>query len=186
MNKELKKLVLTAVLAALAIALGFVIKITPGLNLEMPQGGNVFGINMLPLILIGIVIGWQYGLLGGAVYGVISLIMDGYTFHWGSFLLDYIIPFAGIAAVGGFFGKDVLKGWKKLALVFLCAFILRWISHGLSGVLIFADYAPVGTNAWFYSFILYNLPYLATTFTISFVIALGIKKQLILLTESFQ
>ncbi len=186
MDKVLRRLVLTAMLTALAVVLGIVVKFTPGLNLEFPNGGSVFGLYTLPLVVIGILLGYKHGILGGLVYGLVSWLLDGYFIHWVSIFLDYLVPFSLLGVAGAIFGKKVLDKWTYLVGAFTLAFFLRWISHGLSGVLFFAEYAPTDTNVWFYSFVLYNLPYVLSSTVISLVIALIIKKQLIELNKSFE
>lgn len=184
MNKALRKIVLTAMLTALAVTISIIIKLIPGLNISFPNGGSVFGLYTLPLVLIGMILGYKYGILGGLIYGMVSWMLDGYFLHWGSIFLDYLIPFSLVAAAGGIFGKKSLDHWVYFAVVFIVAFFLRWMSHGFSGLLFFADYTPEGTAPWFYSFILYNLPYVFTSSSISLLIGLVIRKQIKLLANT--
>ncbi len=178
MNQTLRKIVLTSVLTALAVVLGIIIKFTPGLNFEFPNGGHVVGLYTLPLILIGMIVGFPYGLIGGLIYGLVSFFLDGYLIHWGSFFFDYIFAFTSIGIAGGIFGGKALKNWRYFVLAFVIAFLLRWVSHGISGGLFFAEYAPDGVNPWFFSFILYNLPYVLSSSVISLVIGLALRPQL--------
>jgi len=186
MTKVLRRLVLTSILAALAIVFGLLVKLTPGLNLEFPNGGSVFGIYTLPLVIIGILLGYKYGILGGLVYGTVSWMVDGYFIHWGSIFLDYLIPFALVGLSGAVFKDKALKDVKYLFFTFMLAFLLRWLCHGFAGVLFWAEYTPEGMNMWIYSFFIYNLPYVLSSSIISFIAALGIKKQLILLTQTLK
>ncbi len=184
MNKVLRKIVLTAMLTAFAVTISITFKLIPGLNLEFPNGGSVFGLYTLPLVMIGILLGYKYGILGGLIYGTVSWLLDGYFLHWGSIFLDYLIPFSLVALSGAMFGKKNLDHFVYLTITFTLSFILRWVSHGLSGVLFFAEYSPEGTHPWFYSFILYNLPYVLSSSLISFIIALVIRKQIKQLSET--
>lgn len=44
------------------------------------NGGSV-SLSSLPLVFIGLICGWQYGLLGGVVYAGIDMLMDnGYVY----------------------------------------------------------------------------------------------------------
>lgn len=182
-SKELKRVVLASILAAIAVVLGIIVKYTPGLNLEFPNGGSVFGFYILPLTLIGLLLGYRYAILGGLVYGIVSWLLDGYFYHWGSIFLDYLIPFTLVAVSGAIFHKKGVQRIDYIIYAFLIGFALRWISHGLSGVLFFGEYAPEGTNPWFYSFILYNLPYTASSASISLVLALILRPTLKELTK---
>ena len=183
MNKELKRLSLGSILAAVAVVFGLIIKYTPGLNLEMPQGGAVFGIYMLPIVLSGLILGSFYGGLTGLIYGVVSWMLDGYYIHWGSIFFDYLIPFSAMGIIGGLFVGGI-KDWKKIVLAFLLAGVFRWVSHGFSGVLFFEEYAK--GNVWFYSFILYNAPYCASSTAISMILAILIGPSLTPFLEEFR
>lgn len=186
MNQTLRKIVLTSVLTALAVVLGIIIKFTPGLNFEFPNGGHVIGLYTLPLILIGMIVGFPYGLIGGLIYGLVSFFLDGYLIHWGSFFFDYMFAFMSIGIAGELFGTKALKNWKYFVMAFAAAFLFRWISHGISGGLFFAEYAPEGLNPWFFSFILYNLPYVLSSSVISAVIGLALRPQLIRVLDSYK
>lgn len=172
---ELKKLVLVSILVAVAIVFQLATTFIPGLNFQMPQGGSPFGIGMLPIILIALLFGLPYGILAGVIYGVVSLLLDGFVlYHWASLFLDYLVAF-GVLGFAGLF-KDGLKNPKDFALAILFAGFLRYLSHGLSGALLFGEYAPEGVNAWYYSFFLYNLPYMIASTAFVLVIGLAVRK----------
>ena len=90
------KLTTTALLVALAIILDQ-IKL-----FEMPQGGAVTLFGTLPIIALGYLLGTRWGLLGGAVTGLLNLIFGGYVIHPVQMILDYVIAFAvmGLAVEG--------------------------------------------------------------------------------------
>ncbi|CCV64360.1 Proton-coupled thiamine transporter YuaJ [Alteracholeplasma palmae J233] len=184
-QKELKKLTTGSILAAIAVVLGVIIKYTPGINLEMPNGGAVFGIYIVPVILSGMILGYKYGILTGLIYGVVSWLLDGYVIHWGSIFFDYLIPFSLMGFAGSLFYGKGLSNWKNIVFAFLIAAVFRWIMHGFSGVLFFQQYAG-DYNPWFYSFIIYNAPYVFAGATISLVITLIIRKPLVDLTKELQ
>jgi len=169
---EIQKVTFTSVMAALAVVFGIINKYVPGLNLEMPQGGSIFGFPMIPLIFIGLILGVRFGVIGGMIYGLTSLILDGGLYHWASLFTDYLIAF-GVLGVAGFFKKG-LYDWKVMILAVFTAGVLRYLSHAIGGAIIFAEFAPEGMNPWFYSFIIYNAPYMLTstiiTATISFML----------------
>ena len=146
-------LVEIAILVAMAFVLEFAFSFLP----KMPQGGRV-GISMLPLVVIawrhGVVPGW----IGGAVFGILNLMLDGVLYHWGSFFLDYTIAF-GLVGMTGFFKPLIKDHVAVFSLAIIAAYFLRFVSSVLSGVLLFSEYAPEGQSVWIYS-IVYNTTYL--------------------------
>lgn len=150
MNKmSTKMLVEAGVLIALAQVLSY-IKV-----FEAPYGGSVTAGSMVPIIIFAVRWGLGPGLFAGAVYGALQFILgEKYSFHILSILLDYVVAF-GLLGLAGL-AKDTRAG--AMAGVFL-AVLGRFVSHLLSGVILFASYAPEGMNPWVYSF-LYNGGYL--------------------------
>jgi thiamine transporter len=168
---ELKKLVLSSILVALAIVFEVITDYVPGLNLEMPNGGNIFGISMLPLILIGVSCGWYYGIVGGLFFGLINWLISGHDITAWSWLLDYILP-GGVLGLGFVFNRK--RNLLRYILSFVLCCLLRYLILSLSGVILWGMYAPEGTNAWFYSFVLYNGPYMLVSSAITIALGIGI------------
>jgi thiamine transporter len=182
-KNEIQKITLTSVFAAIAFVFGLLTKYVPGLNIEMPQGGSIFGFPMIPIVMIGFILGVRYGVLAGFIYGLTSIMLDGGLYHWGSLFFDYLIAF-GVLGLTGLFRKD-LHHPIRFVLAILCVGFLRYISHGLSGVILFAEFAPEGMNPWFYSFIIYNLPYMLSSTFFTCLVASLLRKKMIVLTEQF-
>jgi thiamine transporter len=182
-KNELRKITFTSVFVAVAFVLSLITKFVPGLNLEMPQGGAIFGFAMVPLIFIGFFFGLQYGLLGGFLYGLTSLMLDGVLYHWASLFTDYLIAF-GVLGITGLFQKDLYNPKRFLFIILLAGF-LRYLSHSFGGAIIFAEYAPEGMNPWFYSFIVYNLPYMASSTVLTMIIAYLLRPRLIELAKQY-
>ena len=86
MKKTELKLAESAILVALAIVLDITSKMIP--VLQMPQGGSI-SLALLPLVILSLRNGYKYGFLGGMTFGIVNFLMDGYAFHWGSFIFDY-------------------------------------------------------------------------------------------------
>lgn len=155
-NFTIKDLTEGAILVALAVVIDIVSDL---LGLRMPQGGG-FSIATLPIFIYALRKGSIHGLIAGILFSIINFLKSGHMIHWGSIFLDYIIAFGLLGFVSGIFSKKAKKGtvmWSLLA-VFLGGFT-RYICSSLSGVLFFKEYAPAGMNAYYYSFIFYNLPY---------------------------
>ena len=148
-----KSIVMAGVCVSLSFALSF-IKL-----FELPFGGSVTLVSMLPIMVYAYIYGIKKGLIVGLVYGLLQALQDPFIVHGAQFLLDYPIAFA----LTGFAG--ILTKFKKLdnlpQIKFaLSAFIgggLRYLAHVLSGVFAFGAYAldAGADNIWLYS-IVYN------------------------------
>lgn len=156
-------LVETAIMVALAVVLSFVRVWT------MPQGGTI-SLTMLPLFLLAFRRGPWAGIVGGAVYGLVSLIFDGVIYHPMSIFLDYVFAY-GLLGVAGFFK---LSGWGITAGVTVGT-ALRYVSSVLSGALLFAEYAG-DQNPWVYS-LGYNATYMLPELVICVVALVLLFKQ---------
>lgn len=153
------KITISAMMVALGVICSYITKFLP---LRMPQGGSI-SFECLPLVLAGLFLGPVYGLITGVIYGAVDLMIDGVLYHWGSLFLDYLLAFGAVGLCAGFFKKQFYS--KKFLAIFWATglgFFFRYICSGLSGVLLFPEYAD-GKNVFFYSFILYNLPYMAAS-----------------------
>ncbi len=139
MNDKTKQLTEIAVTIALAVVCSFICVY------KMPQGGSI-ALTMIPILFLSIRRGPWQGMIAGALYGLISLAIDGVVYHPLSILLDYVLAF-GILGVCGFFHKN-LGGIVAGCCVGVAG---RFISSVLSGALLFASYAPEGENPWIYS-----------------------------------
>lgn len=150
-KKYVYKLTLSAVFVALATALSL-IKVY-----ELPLGGSVTLLSMLPIVMISCMLGLKWGFGSAFVYSLIQLgfgiTIDG-MLGWGltplslvgTIVLDYIIPFT-LLGLGGIFAK---KGTIGIAFGTALALVARFLCHLLSGVIIF-DIWCEWDNVWFYS-----------------------------------
>ena len=118
---------------------------------EMPQGGSVTFVSLLPLMIFSYIYGVKKGVMAGFVYGILQAVQDPYIIHPAQFLLDYPIAFALIGFAGLFAGVRALKLPQiRFTLGAIVAAVLRFVSHVLSGVFAFQAYAE-STNVWVYS-----------------------------------
>jgi thiamine transporter len=145
-DKNLKIMVEVSLLVATAVLLSF-LKLFP-----MAYGGSV-SLDMLPIFILAFRHGGKAGMLGGALLGVIKLLINPYYIHPVQVLLDYPVPFM-LLGVAGF---GILR--KNRILGVLAGSSLRFIIHVVAGVVFFAEYAPEGTPALLYS-MGYNASYL--------------------------
>ena len=182
MNKQLKKLTFTAIMVALATVLSM-IKV-----IQMPLGGSVTLISMLPIIVVSITLGIGWGFGGAFAYSLIQLILgiasDG-LLGWGlsggqlagCIALDYVVAYTvlGIAGIFGSKNTGSLIGGTVLAMT------LRFLSHFASGYIIFANFEqfaffgktfvgrPILYSICYNGF--YMLPELALTCVVVFILS---------------
>ena len=137
-NKPVYKLALSAIFVALATGLSF-IKIW-----EMPLGGSITLLSMLPIVMISIMLGLKWGIGSAFVYSLIQLMFGiSEVLSWGltpvmlvgTMLLDYILAFTVLGVAGAF----VKKGYAGICAGVVLALGLRFLSHFLSGVIIFRN-----------------------------------------------
>lgn len=135
---------------------------------HLPQGGSVTAGSMVPLLWLSLRRGAKVGLLASIVYGIVQLSVEPYIYHPIQVLLDYPIAF-GLLGLAGFFRKYVLIGVA-------IGIFGRFVSHLLSGVIFFAEYAPTGMSPIVYSAI-YNGSYLIIELVVSAVLTYIIIKR---------
>ncbi len=148
--------------ASAIIALTVILKdILPPIY-RLPQGGSVTAASMVPLLWFSLRRGLRSGLEACTVYGMIHMALPGsYIIGPVQALLDYPVAFGALGLAGAF---------KKRPLIGVCIGILgRFLSHFISGVIFFAEYAPEGMNPVLYS-AMYNGGYLFIELMVSLAI----------------
>ena len=180
-NEKLKRLVLSAIMIALATVLSFV-KVY-----KLPLGGSVTLLSMLPIVVVSMLYGVKQGLATAFAYSAVQMFVDlGEVVGWGltstalvgCILFDYIIAFTGIG-IAGIFRK---KGFLGIIGGTAIALFWRFVSHLISGVFIF-DIWCEWSSPLLYS-VCYNgsfmLPELVfTALAVAFVFKLPQMKRLI-------
>lgn len=143
---------------------------------QLPNGGSVTAGSMIPLMIFAIRWGVGPGMLVGATYGLIDFILKPYFYHPLQFILDYPLAFGllGLAGLGYLNNKS--DGYGKLSIGISLGVMGRAISHTLSGVIFFAEYAG-DQNPWVYSMV-YNMTYLVPELIISLLVLMLIWKPL--------
>jgi thiamine transporter len=127
---------------------------------------------MIPLIILALRQGWRVGVVAGAAYGLLDLVIDPYVVHPLQLLLDYPLAFGALGLAGLF--KPTVRGVVLGATV---AVFARFVCHFLSGVIFFASYAPEGWNPYLYSAV-YNAAYLVPSLAIAIVVTVVLLKAL--------
>ena len=140
MNKQIKKLVFCAIMIALATVLNMIRVV------QMPLGGEITLLSMLPIAVMSITLGIGWGLGGAFVYSLIQFVfgiaVDG-LFAWGlgpvqliaCIVLDYLFAFTALGLAGLFRNR-------KHGAVYGTALALftRFLCHLASGYIIFANF----------------------------------------------
>ena len=159
MHSKTRRITESALLLAIAIVLEFISKM---LIPEMPFGGQVTLVSMLPVVLISYRHGVKWGLFSAFVYALLEMALGAKTvsaaFLPGYFgdnamilnalamcLLDYIVAFT-VLGLGGIFRNRIQKPGLALLCGVLVALGLRYLTHILSGYILFASYAE-----WFFT-----------------------------------
>ena len=159
MQIKTKRLTESAMLLALAIVLELVSK---AFIPEMPFGGQVTLVSMLPVVLISYRHGVKWGLVSGVCYAMIEMVLGAKTvaaaFQPGYFgdgtmivnallmcLLDYLVAFT-VLGLGGCFRDKIKNPGVSLMCGSLVALGARYLSHIVSGYILFSGWAE-----WFFT-----------------------------------
>ena len=159
MSVKTKRITESAMLLAVAIVLELVSKMFIP---EMPFGGQVTLVSMLPVVLISYRHGVKWGLVAGVTYALLEMAIGAKTvaaaFQPGYFgdsvmlvnafimcLLDYLVAFT-VLGLGGIFRNRIENPGAALSLGSIVALGARYIAHIASGYILFAGWAE-----WFFT-----------------------------------
>ena len=131
-SEKLKKLIICALMIAVASVLSFV-------KIDMPMGGGVTVCSMAPIVLAAFIYGPVWGLSTAFVYSVFQLLFGLDNVAYASslpmailiVLFDYIIAYS-VIGLAGFF-RDKENSPKKIVLATVCVLTLRFICHFITG-----------------------------------------------------
>jgi len=136
-----------------------------------PMGGSVTLASMVPIIIFAIRWGFGKGILLGVIFGTLQFVLGPiWSFHPLSILFDYLIAF-GCLGLAGLFRKSTPGMLIGTGL----GIAGRFACHVISGVLVFASYAPEGQSPLIYS-ILYNGSYMVIELLVSVAVVLVMLK----------
>ena len=159
MQNKTQRLTESAMLLSVAIVLELISKmIIP----EMPFGGQVTLVSMLPVVLISYRHGVKWGLVAGGAYAMIEMLLGAKTvaaafqpgyFGDGRMLLnafimcglDYLLAFT-LLGIGGCFRSRIRKPGVALTCGTVAALGARYLAHIASGYILFAGWAE-----WFFT-----------------------------------
>ena len=159
MANKTKRLTESAMRLAMAIVLELVSKMFIP---EMPFGGQITLVSMLPVVLISYRHGVKWGLVSGFAYALIEMVIGAKTvaaaFQPGYFgdaamignalimcLLDYLVAFT-VLGIGGCFRNRIKNPGVSLMCGSIVALSARFAAHVLSGFILFSGWAE-----WFFT-----------------------------------
>ena len=159
MTNKTKRITESAMLLAVAIVLELVSKMFIP---EMPFGGQITLVSMLPVVLISYRHGVKWGLVAGVAYAMLEMAIGAKTvaaaFQPGYFgdgvmllnafimcVLDYLVAFTALG-LGGCFRNRIENRGVALLCGSLVALGARYLSHVLSGYILFSGWAE-----WFFT-----------------------------------
>ncbi len=176
MQSKTQKLANTAILTALSIVLSFVILY------EMPMGGSVTLACMLPVMFVSLRYGLSWGLGSAFVTSLFQLmqaVMHANVFPYCEtgetlvvcILFDYVFPFT-LVGLAGLSRKVSLGKFRHFGIYLgiVLVFVLRFLCHFVTGVVIWGQWAPEGMGKFLYSF-LYNGSFLGVELVITMILA---------------
>lgn len=119
---------------------------------DMPQGGSITLVSLLPLMLYAYIFGAKKGVFVGFTYGLLQALQDPWLIHPAQFLLDYPVAFSAVGLAGLFKNHARLHKFPRVNFTIgaCVAGCMRFVCHVLSGTLAFEAYAE-GQNVWLYS-----------------------------------
>lgn len=180
LGKNNKKTEIIAVMG-IALALATVLSFIP--ILQMPLGGKLTLLSMLPIVFLSVRYGVKQGLIGAFLYSLIQLALGfaemstwGLTaWTWfGAIVFDYIIAFT----VLGFAGIWRKKSEFMQIMGVIFAMGLRFISHVISGVVFFSMWMPEDWNNTFIYSICYNGAYMLPEIILTCVVLFSVPRLL--------
>ena len=159
MTNKTKRITESAMLLAVAIVLELVSKMFIP---EMPFGGQITLVSMLPVVLISYRHGVKWGLVAGVAYAMLEMAIGAKTvaaaFQPGYFgdgimllnafvmcVLDYLVAFTALG-LGGCFRNRIENRGVALLCGSLVALGARYLAHVLSGYILFSGWAE-----WFFT-----------------------------------
>ena len=160
MKKETtKRLVLTAMMLAIATVIAFICSLIPFLN--FPFGGGITISSMLPIILISYMYGTKWGVFTGFSYSIIQMMLgystvgalftptsDSYQGILNALLIcviDYILAYTALG-LGGVFRNKIENKGLALCLGSIVALVSCYAFHVLSGFIFYGAWAK-----WFFT-----------------------------------
>lgn len=150
--------------SAIMIALATILSLIPIVN--MPYGGSITAVSMLPIVVIAFRHGTGWGTLTALAYSLIQMLFGLNNLAYATsplaavaiIMLDYILAFT-VMGLSGIFSKVIGDRAISISLgtFFTCA--LRYVCHVISGCTVWAG-VSIPTQAGLYYSLSYNSAYM--------------------------
>ena len=157
-NENTQKLVVSAMMIAVATSLAALCAVIPFLN--FPFGGGFTICSMLPIVIVSYMYGIKWGLFTGGVYAFIQMILGNATIAalftptdesfmgFGAAILiciiDYFLAYTALG-LGGIFRNRIKNKALAICLGSIVALSIRYILHVISGYIFYGLWAE-----WFF------------------------------------
>ncbi len=156
-EETIRRLVVSAVMLGVATALELVSNFIP---LELPFGGRITIVSMLPIVVVGYMYGTSQGLFTAFCFSIIQILLgmktvsaffmpgDSQMVIWKALIvcfLDYVLAYTVLGFSGLFRNKFKNKA-VGLSVSSIFALSLRYVVHIISGAIFFGSWAE-----WFFS-----------------------------------
>ena len=146
-----------AVMLALATILSLI-------KIDLPLGGGITLVSMLPIIIMSHRWGWKWGLMVSGLHATIQLLLgldnvsyaSNFLMALGVIFLDYLVPYT-VLGFSGVAEKVFGKTDRAVFVGILVTFLLRFLCHYITGVWVWGGWAEgtylgIGTpTPWIYS-----------------------------------
>ncbi len=163
----LRRLTEGGILMGLSVGLSFIVLF------QLPYGGTVTAVSMLPLLVFAVRWGPKWGIGVGIPYGILQFMFKPYATpvvanQFLSFALvlalDYLLAF-GVLGLAGFFRR------KKFGLIWGVGvgILARFLVHFFSGIILWSPYA--GEEGVFLYSLFYNGSYMGIELVITLVVS---------------
>lgn len=150
--------------SAVMIALATILSLIPIVN--MPYGGSITAVSMLPIAVIAFRHGTGWGTLTALAYSLIQMLFGLNNLAYATsalaavaiIMLDYVLAFT-VIGLSGIFSKVIADRAVSISLgtFFTCA--LRYLCHVISGCTVWAG-VSIPTQAGLYYSLSYNSAYM--------------------------
>lgn len=147
---------------------------------ELPNGGAVTFLSMLPFVLVSFRHGVKWGLFTGFVNSLLQMLLGFYAppvpnflYFLGEVLLDYVLAFMALG-LAELFARPFHNRMVGVAFGTFMVGLLRFLCSFLSGVLVWGNLNE-GLAAWTYS-LGYNASYMVPETLLTMVAAVLVSK----------
>ncbi len=146
---------------------------------DMPFGGKLTPVSMLPIFIIVFRYGVGWGFAASFTYGLIQMVLGldnlSYATNWMAgvtiILLDYLVAY-GVLGFGALFRKRLGHQWLEFSLGVAIGCVLRFLCHYITGITVWADPSgelPVALFSFLYNGA-YMLPEMIVTIAVGILL----------------